>query len=88
MLTFAQIATIASILGWTTDEVLAGIAELNNGFMRIDIQEFVAGDYEEIEEDGIFARLSAPGYLDCTDWDGPFDTEEQAVASLLNVYAD
>jgi hypothetical protein len=25
-----------------------------------------------------FARLSAPGYLDNTDWGGPSDTEEEA----------
>jgi len=25
-----------------------------------------------------FCRLSAPGYLDCTDWSGPFDTLKEA----------
>ena len=28
--------------------------------------------------DGWFARLSADGYLDCTDWIGPFETEAAA----------
>jgi len=27
---------------------------------------------------GFFARLSAPGYLDCTEWSGPFETYEEA----------
>lgn len=31
---------------------------------------------------GWFARLSAPGFLDCTDWMGPFETEWEARAEL------
>lgn len=30
------------------------------------------------EETGWFYRLSAPGYMDCTEWTGPFKTEEEA----------
>jgi hypothetical protein len=33
-----------------------------------------------------FARLSAPGYLDCTDWLGPFDTIEQSRAAIVEVF--
>lgn len=29
-------------------------------------------------ETGWFARLSMPGYLDCTEWEGPFGSEEEA----------
>jgi|TARA_R110000824_G_scaffold193824_9_gene376248 hypothetical protein len=35
----------------------------------------------EIIEDGFGARLSAPGYLDCTDW-AVFKTEKEAVDYL------
>lgn len=28
--------------------------------------------------DGWFCRLSAPGYLDCTEWEGPFASEDEA----------
>jgi hypothetical protein len=35
---------------------------------------------------GYFARLSAPGYLDCTDWSGPFDTAEAAEAYIQSMY--
>lgn len=35
---------------------------------------------------GWFARLSAPGYLDCTDWCGPFDTAEAAEAYIQSMY--
>ena len=33
-----------------------------------------------------WARLSAPGYLDATDWNGPFDTEAQARESIESMY--
>jgi len=45
-----------------------------------------AGIYEVKE--GWFARLSAPGYLDCTDWDGPFKTEQEAKEYLIDIYGD
>lgn len=34
------------------------------------------------------ARYSAPGYLDCTDWTSPCDTEEQAIAECKQMYGD
>ena len=89
MLTYQQLETIADILGWTVADVESAIAELNSGFMTPYIQDFMAGDLEGgITEDGYYSRLSAAGYLDCTDWLGPFETEEAAVAELLSAYAD
>ena len=37
---------------------------------------------------GYFCRLSAPGYLDATEWSGPFDTEAEAEAHLLEMYGE
>jgi hypothetical protein len=37
---------------------------------------------------GIFARLSAPGYLDSTDWSGPYDTEVEAQEHLEEMYGE
>lgn len=92
MLTLEQIQKIASILAWTTEDVESAIAELNDGFMTPDIQDFMAGDWEDEDgepcEAGVYSRLSASGYLDCTDWSGPFETEEEAVADLLSMYGD
>lgn len=34
--------------------------------------------HEVDREGGWYVRLSAPGYLDCTDWCGPFETKEEA----------
>jgi hypothetical protein len=36
---------------------------------------------------GYGARLSAPGYMDCTEW-GVFDTEEEAEKYLQDTYDD
>lgn len=33
-----------------------------------------------------FARLSAPGYLDATDWIGPYDSEKEARESLAELF--
>lgn len=35
---------------------------------------------------GFYARLSAPGYLDCTDWSGPFKTEAEALAHIMDQF--
>jgi len=39
-------------------------------------------------EEGWFTRLSAPGYMDATDWMGPFETEEEAMAELEDMFGD
>ena len=35
---------------------------------------------------GWFARLSAPGYMDCTAWSGPFKSEKEAMDYLCELY--
>lgn len=48
-----------------------------------------AYDYVNLElVRGWFGRLSAPGYMDCTDWSGPFDSEEEALESIKELYGD
>jgi hypothetical protein len=42
--------------------------------------------YSATQECGWYARLSAPGYLDCTPWEGPFTTEALALVSICNTY--
>ena len=37
---------------------------------------------------GWFARMSAPGYMDSTEWCGPFDSEEKAIDHLEAMYED
>lgn len=37
---------------------------------------------------GYFSRLSASGYLDCTDWNGPYETLYECVWDLFMNYFD
>lgn len=37
-------------------------------------------------EKGWWSRLQAPGYMDVTDWNGPFETEKAALDYLYNLY--
>jgi hypothetical protein len=41
-------------------------------------------DYETLT--GWFCRLSADGYMDCTDWQGPYETEAEAEEALIADY--
>lgn len=43
-------------------------------------------DAELVE--GWFCRLSAPGYMDCTEWHGPYETEQEAMEALNGMYGD
>mgnify|MGYP003375598234 CR=1 FL=1 len=47
-------------------------------------------DADRVEDEimGYLVRLSASGYMDCTDWIGPFDTEEEAWEALVDTYCD
>ena len=52
------------------------------------LQQYCEGDIESWETiRGYGARLSAPGYLDCTDW-SVFDTPELAEGYLDEYYPD
>lgn len=39
-----------------------------------------------VHRSGIFYRLSAPGYLDCTEWSGPFATLDDARADCTATF--
>lgn len=41
----------------------------------------------EHQPNRFYARLSASGFLDCTDWAGPFETDREAMAYLYDTYA-
>lgn len=40
----------------------------------------------ETAEAGWYGRLSAAGYMDCSEWSGPFKTEEQALNYVMEFY--
>ena len=42
----------------------------------------------DAEADKFYCRLSASGFLDCTDWHGPFDSVEESALFLVETYGD
>lgn len=58
-----------------------------NGELYMDApDDLPESDSVEVFDAGFFARLSAPGYLDCTDWEGPFATEGEARAYIRDTW--
>lgn len=52
-----------------------------------EIKELSLNPDDEVEKvSGWWGRMSASGYLDCTDWTGPFGTEEECMEELENMY--
>lgn len=51
-------------------------------FVQGSVRVFASGDPDVKRHEGWYARLSAPGYLDCTPWEGPFRSERGALRSL------
>lgn len=63
---------------------------VNQGATAEDCQAYLEGkplrDAEPETVSGWFARLSAPGYMDCTDWSGPFATEDEAREHIRDMF--
>lgn len=55
-------------------------------FSKKEARNYVSHARSTESMSGIFVRLSAPGYMDCTEWDGPFTTEEEALEHLKETY--
>lgn len=55
-----------------------------------DVRDYLEGNkiYDIKVTTGWFVRLSAPGYMDCTKWTGPFDTEDEAMGYLQDTHYD
>lgn len=85
---------VASLTGhlYTPAEVQSTLERSKHAFMAPEIiylsdaNQGAIGD--EFGNTGWYWRLSASGYMDATDWEGPFDTEAHALASMLLLYGD
>lgn len=54
-----------------------------------DVENILTGDgWETFERitGKWWCRLSAPGYMDCTDWSGPYETVEEARAAIVEMF--
>jgi hypothetical protein len=57
-----------------------------------DMRDYLQGEPADIDEpvtrkSGYLARMSAPGFMDCTDWTA-HDSEDEAWQYLIDNYAD
>lgn len=51
-----------------------------------DIQEALMEEGLDVEDDSYYGRLSADGYLDATEWTGPYDSPEAVARALIDLY--
>ena len=55
-----------------------------------ELADYLEGDSLESEDietrTGWYSRFSMPGYLDCTDWIGPYETERLALDGLAEMH--
>lgn len=73
-------------------EVACGSIDLNHPLSEEDqakLLEYcegsrIEGEVEKIE--GWWSRLSANGYLDASNWTGPFDTADEALKEVMDFY--
>ena len=57
-------------------------------YVGSDIEHELMQADMDVESDKFYCRLSASGFLDCTDWHGPFDSIEECAVHLVETYAD
>ncbi len=69
------------------DASLDDITEANEAILKA-LEPYIEGSevYEIAEFTGWYARLSAPGYLDCTEWVGPYATAKGALDAVKEEY--
>ena len=58
--------------------------QYENGDLVPETYANYEGKHEEVT--GFFCRLSARGYLDATEWDGPFESKEEAYQHLVELH--
>ena len=57
-------------------------------FMGADIEWELMQSGMDVESDKYYCRLSASGYLDCTEWHGPFDSIDECADHLVEMYGE
>lgn len=83
-----QVETMES--GWTIIDGINGLSVYPETITIMEaIKDYGFSGICSIDVDyGYCARLSMPGYLDCTDWVGPFYTEDDARSACLETYVE
>ena len=65
------------------------VSEIYRAASLADVRQYCPESVESVESveiaQGYFCRFSAPGYLDCTEWSGPFETLREAYEDLVSL---
>lgn len=85
---------------WLKEQSVNFMKPIAKYFDSADVVELLTPDEDESEDSTRwelvsdmpkpewYSRLSAPGYMDCTEWQGPYDTEEEALEGLYEVFGE
>jgi hypothetical protein len=77
-------------VGWQATNPSVFMLPTLEYFDEQEALECVGSEFDEDVElrprAGWYARLSAPGYLDATGWQGPYDTFYRALRDLCRTY--
>jgi hypothetical protein len=70
------------------EDVCGSIVDVEDEGETGQLAQYCEGSRVESVErkQGWYARLSAPGYSDCTGWDGPYDTSQEALDAVKEFY--
>ena len=69
------------------EEIVEEISPENDPYHPFALENAKELGLYELKE-GWFGRLTMSGYLDCTDWSGPFDSEEETKKYLKDTYGE
>ena len=85
-----QFYPIGSVKGWRgasqNNHMVPEIEYFNASEAREYVDAQWSEDVEITAEPGWYHRLTAPGYLDATDWSGPFPTAYRCLRDCLRTY--
>ena len=83
-----QIETLESF--WTIIDGIRGLSVHPKDISIMDaIEDYgFEGICSIVVEYGWAARFTMPGYLDCTEWAGVFDSEDQCVKNLQDMFEE
>jgi hypothetical protein len=71
-----------------TEIIPSDLAPRDIGALRryLEGEPYDADDEPAEMQEGYYARLSAPGYMDATDWVGPYESEDAALDALAEAH--
>lgn len=84
-----QIAAISpDALEWLNEQLGEFMQPSASYFDAKEWQDTIDADRYDPDSAGWYSRLSAPGYLDCTEWQGPYESEAHALVALYETYGE